>query len=48
MAAKKSAQYDAHTANIIKVGKPRTSKRFRKKGSTPSRTVKSGSGRRAR
>ena len=47
MAQKNQAAQDAHTANIIKAGKPRTSKRFRRKGSY-SRTSNSGNGKRLR
>ncbi len=38
--------YDTSVANRIKVGSPRRSKK--KKGNTPARTAKSGSGRRIR
>jgi len=48
MAQKNQAASDAHTANLIKVGKPRTSKRFRKKGNAPARTSKRGNGKRIR
>ena len=48
MAKKDKTYQDAHTANIKKVGKPRTSKLFRRKGNASSRTVKSGSGKRIR
>ena len=48
MAKKNQAAHDAHTANIIKVGKPRTSKIFRKKGNAPSRTSGRGNGKRIR
>jgi len=44
MAKKNQAAVDSHTANIKKVGKPRTSKVFRKKGNAPSKTCKSGNG----
>ena len=42
--AKKQHGYDSSVANRIKIGKPRTSKIFRKKGNAPSRTSKSGNG----
>ena len=48
MAKKDKTYQDAHTANIKKVGKPRTSKLFRRKGNASARTVKSGSGKRIR
>ncbi len=44
--AKNSAQYSKHVNNMIKVGSPRTSKT--KKGNAPSRTSKSGNGRKIR
>ena len=47
MAKNNQAAQDAHTANLIKVGKPRRSKRFRTKGSY-SRTSKRGNGKRLR
>jgi len=42
MAKKNQALQDAHTANIIKVGKPRRSKR--KKGNPPAKTSRCGNG----
>ena len=44
--AKNSAQYSKHVNNMIKVGSPRTSKK--KKGNAPSKTSKSGNGRKIR
>ena len=46
--AKQIIQHDSHVSNIKKVGKPRTSKIFNKKGNAPSRTSKSGNGARLR
>ena len=46
-AGQERAVRDAHTANLIKVGKPRRSKMFRKKGNC-SRTSRSGNGKRLR
>ena len=46
--AKRKAGYDPSIANRVKVGKPRTSKIFRKKGNSASRTSKSGNGSRIR
>ena len=45
MAIKSSAQ-SKHVNNMMKVGSPRKSKK--KKGNTPSRTARSGSGRKIR
>mgnify|MGYP001220615481 CR=1 len=45
MAAKTSAQ-SKHVNNMMKVGSPRKSKK--KKGNAPSRTARSGSGRKIR
>jgi len=42
--AKQTSQFDSHVHNMIKVGKPRRSKR--KKGNPPSRTSRSGNGQR--
>jgi len=46
--AKGKSGYDPSIANRVKIGKPRTSKIFRKKGNSPSRTSKSGNGSRVR
>jgi len=46
--AKKNRGYDPSVANRVKIGKPRTSKIFRKKGNSPSRTSRSGNGSRIR
>ena len=48
MAKQNQAALDAHVANIIKVGKPRTSKVFKKKGNAAARTSKRGNGKRIR
>jgi len=48
MAKKNQAQLDSHTANITKVGSPRTSKLFSKKGNAAARTSKRGNGKRLR
>ena len=42
----KSSQQSKHINNMIKVGSPRKSKK--KKGNAPSRTARSGSGRKIR
>ena len=42
--AKKNHGYDPSVSNRIKIGKPRTSKIFRKKGNKPSRTSRLGNG----
>jgi|TARA_R100000458_G_scaffold59854_1_gene72230 hypothetical protein len=42
--AKRKSGYDPSVANRVKIGKPRTSKIFRKKGNAPSRTSKKGNG----
>jgi hypothetical protein len=44
--AKQTIQQDAHVSNIKKIGKPRTSKIFRKKGNKPSVTSRKGNGKR--
>ena len=46
--AKKKIGYDPSIANRVKVGKPRTSKIFRKKGNRPARTSRTGNGSRIR
>ncbi len=46
--AKKKIGYDPSIANRVKVGKPRTSKIFRKKGNRPASTSKRGNGARIR
>ena len=46
--AKGTSGYDPSIANRVKIGKPRTSKIFRKKGNPPSRTSKRGNGARVR
>ena len=47
--AKKKHGYDPSIANRIKIGKPRTSKIFRKtKGNRPARTSSRGNGSRIR
>lgn len=46
--AKKKIGYDPSIANRVKVGKPRTSKIFSKKGNRPARTSKRGNGARIR
>ncbi len=46
--AKKSSYDTSAIADRIKIGKPRTSKVFRKKGNSPSRTSKKGNGARVR
>ena len=42
--AKKKHGYDPSIANRVKIGKPRTSKVFRKKGNAPARTSRRGNG----
>ena len=42
--AKKKVGYDPSIANRVKIGKPRTSKIFSKKGNAASRTSKRGNG----
>ncbi len=42
----KSSQYSKHVNNMMKVGSPRNTKK--KKGNTPGRTARSGSGRKVR
>ena len=44
MAKKMQTFLDAHIANIIKKGKPRRSKVFRKKGNAAARTSRKGNG----
>ena len=46
--AKKNSGYDKTVSNRVKVGKPRTSKIFRKKGNRPARTSSKGNGARIR
>jgi len=46
--AQKKIGHDPSIANRVKIGKPRTSKLFRKKGNAPARTSKSGNGSRVR
>jgi len=46
--AKANSGYDPSIANRVKIGKPRTSKIFRKKGNACSRTSKKGNGSRIR
>jgi hypothetical protein len=46
--AKQKVGYDPSIANRVKIGKPRTSKVFRKKGNPASRTSKRGNGARVR
>jgi len=46
--AKRKAGHDPSIANRVKVGKPRTSKIFRKKGNPASRTSKRGNGARVK
>ena len=46
--AKKSGYETAAIADRIKIGKPRTSKRYRKKGNACSRTSSKGNGRKLR
>ena len=42
--AKRKSGYDSSVANRVKIGKPRTSKVFRKKGNKPARTSRLGNG----
>ena len=42
------AQQKAHVGNILKVGKGRTSKIFKKKGNAPARTSSKGNGSKVR
>ena len=44
--AKNTAQHSKHVNNMMKIGSPRKSKK--KKGNAPSRTARSGSGRKIR
>ena len=44
MAQKNVAQQNAHVSNMLKIGKGRTSKIFRKKGNSPARTSSKGNG----
>jgi hypothetical protein len=44
MAKKNIVQQRTHIGNMIKIGKGRTSKIFRKKGNTPARTSRKGNG----
>tara|TARA_Y100000034_G_C6666951_1_gene292634 strand:- start:233 stop:376 length:144 start_codon:yes stop_codon:yes gene_type:complete len=46
--AKKKSGFDPSIANRVKIGKPRTSKIFRKKGNAPARTSRSGNGSRVK
>ena len=46
--AKRKHEYDPAVSNRVKIGKPRTSKVFRKKGNRPSRTSSKGNGSRIR
>ena len=46
--AKKKQGYDPSIANRVKIGRPRTSKAFKKKGNAPSKTSKRGNGSRIR
>jgi len=45
---KKKYGYDSSVANRVKIGKPRTSKIFRKKGNAAARTSSKGNGSRIR
>ena len=42
--AKINHGYDPSISNRVKIGKPRTSKTFRKKGNAPARTSRKGNG----
>ena len=42
--AKRKSGYDPSIANRVKIGNPRTSKVFRKKGNAASRTSRKGNG----
>jgi len=44
----KNSGYDPSVANRVSVGKPRTSKLFRKKGNAAAKTSKKGNGKRLR
>jgi hypothetical protein len=44
----KNSGYDPAISNRVSVGKPRTSKLFRKKGNACARTSKKGNGKRIR
>ena len=44
----KNNGYDPSVANRVSVGKPRTSKLFRKKGNAAAKTSKKGNGKRLR
>jgi len=46
--SKGKSGYDPSIANRVKIGKPRTSKIFRKKGNACSRTSKRGNGAKVR
>ena len=46
--AKGKSGYDPSVANRVKIGNPRTSKVFRKKGNRPARTSSKGNGARIR
>ena len=46
--SKGKSGYDPSIANRVKIGKPRTSKIFRKKGNACSRTSKRGNGARVK
>jgi len=46
--ARQKAGHDPSIANRVKIGKPRTSKIFKKKGNAASRTSKIGNGARVR
>ena len=46
--AKKKYGYDISVANRVKIGKPRTSRVFKKKGNRPARTSSKGNGSRIR
>ena len=46
--AKGNSSYNSTVANRVKIGKPRTSKIFRKKGNACARTSKKGNGSRVR
>ena len=48
MANKNASQQNAHVGNMLKVGKGRTSKVFKKKGNSPARTSSKGNGARVR
>ena len=46
--SKGNSSYNSTVAERVKLGKPRTSKIFKKKGNAASRTSKSGNGARVR